>query len=242
MARKGGERQLKRYAMPRVIKVPKKLHTWVIRAAAGPHPAEASVPLGVILRDYLHLARNSREIRSILSRGMVQVDGKVRRDAKFPVGFMDVLSIPLLKKSFRCSLNERGQLVLNEIKEEEGVKLCRVKKKSVVRGKKIQLTFHDGRNLVGDYKDVKPGDTLKIYLSDGRVLEHLRMRAGATAFVTGGKNIGKVGRIKEIKVIKGSQYNTAVLEAGGERFEAPVDYVFVIGEEKPATEMGEVAT
>ncbi|MEM2192637.1 MAG: 30S ribosomal protein S4e [Candidatus Hadarchaeales archaeon] len=238
MARKGGKRQLKRYAIPKAMKIPKKKHPWVIKTSAGPHPAEMSIPLGVVLRDYLGVARNSREIRRVLSSGLVKVDGKVRRDPKFPVGFMDLVSLPLANKSFRCLLDRRGRLVFKEVGgEEAGVKLCRVKRKNVVGDKKIQLTLHDGRNLVGDYKDVRPGDTLKISLPESRPIERFEMKTGVIAIVTGGKNIGKIGAVKEIKLVKGSQHNLAVLEWAGESFEAPVDYVFVVGNEKPAIDV-----
>lgn len=224
--------------MPRAIKIPKKAHPWAIKTAAGPHPAEMSIPLGIVVRDYLGIAKNSKEMKMVLSREQIKVDGKVRRDPKFPVGFMDLVSLPLVNKSFRCLLDRRGRLVFKEVGAEEAkVKLCRVKRKNVVAGKKIQITLHDGRNLIGDYKDVRPGDTLKISIPESKPVGRLEMKSGATAIVTGGKNIGRIGTVKEIRVVKGSQHNIVVLEASGESFEAPVDYVFIVGDEKPAIDV-----
>jgi ribosomal protein S4E len=58
------------------------------------------------------------------------------------------------------------------------------------------------------------------------------MESGALAFITGGKNTSRVGRIEEIKITRGAQPNMVVLRSGENTFEAPKDYVFVVGKEK----------
>ena len=235
MAKKGGSRHLKRYAAPRALKLPRKLHVWTTKAAPGPHPIEKTIPLRSVLRDYLSVGRTAREVDSILFKGNVLVDGKIRREPSFPVGLMDIVQLPALNRIYRVLLDHRKRLILKEIDPAEAsMKLCRATHKQIVRGKKVQLTFHDGKTIVGDLNEFKPGDVAKLALPDLKVLERLPFEVGATALITGGSNVSKIGRIAEIKLIAGTQPNIVILKTGEESFQAPEHYVFVIGGEKPS--------
>jgi small subunit ribosomal protein S4e len=196
-----------------------------------------------VVRDYLSLARNSREADRIIFDGGVLVDGRARKEPRFGVGLMDVVCVPSLGRSYRVLLDSRGRLVFNEISgEESSVKLCRVNRKQILRGGKIQLTLHDGKNLTGELGGFKPGDVVKLALPDLEIIERLPMEGGALAFITGGKNTSRVGRIEEIKVTRGPQPNMVALRSGDEILEAPQDYVFVVGREKPEISIPGVET
>jgi len=230
MAKMGGRKQLKRYSMPAVMRLPVKPHTWLTKPVPGPHPADKSIPLRVIIRDLLKLARTAKEADRIIFSGKVLVDGVVRREPKFPVGFMDVLEIPEIEKFYRISFDRLGRLKLVEIeREEKDRKLCRVIRKQTIRGGKVQITTHDGRNLIGDLKHVKIGDVVEVSLPDGKLLEHVPLSAGKLAMIMEGENAGRIGRIEEIR----EKTKTILLKADGEMVETPCDYVFVIGDEKP---------
>ncbi len=114
-------------------------------------------------------------------------------------------------------------------------------RKDIVRGKRVQLSFHDGKTLVGDFDEFKPSDGVKLALPELKVLERFPFEKGATALITGGKNVGKVGTITDVKLVEGAQPNIVTLEAGSETFQAPEHYVFVVGKEKPALSLQEVA-
>jgi len=148
---------------------------------------------------------------------------------------MDVVQLPALDKSYRILLDRRGRLVLHEIpKAEAQFKLGKVVRKNVVSGKKIQLTIHDGKTSVGDFGEFKPRDVAKLALPEPKILERIPFETGALALVTGGRNVGKVGKITEIKLIESPRPNIITLEASdGATFQAPEDYVFVTGKEKP---------
>ncbi|MCS7131187.1 MAG: 30S ribosomal protein S4e, partial [Hadesarchaea archaeon] len=227
MAKKGSSRHLKRYAAPRVLKLPRKSKVWTVKPAPGPHPSDSSVPLLVLLRDYLELARTAREAKRILADRQVLVDGKVRRDPKFPVGLMDVVQLPAINRSYRILFDGKGRLVPREIPQAEtSFKLCRVTKKITTKGNRIQLALHDGRTLVGDFQKVRPRDVLKLSLPKGEVMEHIPFEKGSVALVTGGENVGMVGNIIDIKLIEGSQPNIVTLQSSnGTTFQAPEDYV-----------------
>ncbi len=148
---------------------------------------------------------------------------------------MDVVQLLTLNQNYRVLLDNRGRLVLHEIdKAETSLKLCKVMRKDIVRGKRVQLSFHDGKALIGDFDEFKPGDVVKLALPEFKVLERFPFEKGVAALVTGGKNVSKVGTITDVKLVEGTQPNIVTFEAAGETFQAPEHYVFVVGKEKPA--------
>lgn len=235
MARKGQSRHLKRFAAPTSLKLPRKSIVWTVKPAPGPHPSDGSIPLRLLLRDYLTIARTAREADRILAEGQVLVDGRVRRDPKFPIGLMDVVQLPKVNRSYRVLLDTRRRLIMREIPQTEvSFKLCKVVRKDITRGKRVQLTFHDGKTLIGDFAEFKPRDVAKLTLPSLKVAERLPFEKDFLALVTGGANVGRVGKIVDIKLIEGTQPNIVTLQApDGANFQAPEDYVFVVGREKP---------
>jgi len=188
-----------------------------------------------VVREYLGLARTAREVDRLLSEKRVLVDGRVRKDSKFPVGLMDVVQLPALNKNYRVLLDTKGRLILREIPQAEAqFKLCKVVRKDVISGGRIQLTFNDGKTLSGDFGEFKPRDVAKLSLPDPKILERIAYDKAAAALITGGRNVGRLGKIVEVKLIEGTQPNIVILEAvDGTTFQTPEDYVFVVGKEKP---------
>lgn len=232
MAKKGQSRHLKRYAASRALKLPKKTHTWVVKPSPGPHSADKSIPLRVFLRDYLHVARTAKEADYILTQRQVCVDGRVRTAPSFPIGLMDVVQLKALG-SFRILMNNRGNLVPKEISTEEaGFKLCQVVGKRNIKGGGFQLSFHDGTTVAGEFKEIKPLDVSKLQLPELKIVDKIPFKKGTIAFITGGSNTARVGKIVEIKEIKRGP-NIVTLEADGKTFNAPANYVFGVGREKP---------
>jgi len=208
---------------------------WTIKPAPGPHPLEKSIPLRIVVRDYLSLARTAKEADGAIANGDVLVDGKVRRAPDFPVGFMDVVKIPSLNRSYRVLMDHRGRLILFEIDPSEAsMKLCKVVRKQNIKGKKIQLTLHDAKNITGELHDYKVGDVVKLGLPEQKLIERIPFEVGSIAMVTGGRNVSRVGRISEIRLIVGTQPNIVTLKTDGDTFQAPEHYIFVLGKEKPA--------
>ncbi|MGQ9788314.1 MAG: 30S ribosomal protein S4e [Candidatus Hadarchaeaceae archaeon] len=238
MAKKGSSRHLKRYAAPKSLKLPRKSRVWVVKSSPGPHPAVRAIPLRILLRDYLSIARNTLEADRVISKGEVLVDGKIRRVPDFPVGFMDVVKFPALDTNYRISLDHLGRLIpVKILSSEASIKLCKIVGKQCVKGKRIRLALHDGRNVVGDLLEYNLGDVVKISLPEQTIMEKLPFETGNIAMVTGGNNVSRIGKIIEIKEIVGPQPNIVTLEDGGLTFQAPENYVFVIGKEKPVVSL-----
>jgi small subunit ribosomal protein S4e len=180
-------------------------------------------------------------VDKILSERQVLIDGKVRRDSRFPIGLMDVVQLPTINRSYRILLDRRGRLTPHEIPQAEAsFKLCRVARKVFVRGNQVQLTFHDGKTLVGEFQEFRPRDVVKVALPELKAVERLPFEKDALALVTGGKNVSKVGKIVEIKLIEGTYPNIVTLQASdGSTFQTPDGYVFVVGKEKPLISLQE---
>jgi ribosomal protein S4E len=145
---------------------------------------------------------------------------------------MDVVQLETLG-SFRILMDNRGNLVPKEISTEEvGFKLCRIAGKRNIKRGGFQLSFHDGTTVAGEFKELKPLDVLKLQLPELKIIDKIPFEKGITAFITGGSNTAKVGKIVEIKEIKRAP-NLVTLEADGKTFNAPANYVFGVGREKP---------
>jgi len=222
---------MKRLATPKAMPITdKKARTWITQPAPGPHPKKRCIPLSVLIRDILKLAATLRETRRILSMRMVEVDGKVRTDEKYPVGLMDVVSFPKSGKHFRLVVDEKGRLAPHEIhKDEASKKILRVVKKHTVPGGKLNLTLHDGRNMLGD-NHVLVGDSVVISLPKAELKHHLKRDKGARCLVVEGKHAGTIVKLKEIIERKGGKPSEALVQAHKEEFITVAKYLFVVDE------------
>jgi len=230
-------RHMKRYAAPKSWPVSRKEETWVPKMRPGPHNEETAMPLVLVLREVLGMVDNTKEAKRVLHQGKVLVDGVVRHDHRFPVGVFDVVSIPEMKGNWRVMLDSRGKLVLREVKG-GAQKLVKITGKTTVRGGRTQLHFHDGTNLFTDEKYPTRG-SLVLDLPDRKVASHLPFGPGALAMIIGGGHAGEQGRIREVRVQRSSRPNAVVLEgADGEPFETVEHYVYVIGKDQPAVDLG----
>ncbi|MEA2074184.1 MAG: 30S ribosomal protein S4e [Euryarchaeota archaeon] len=227
----------KRIAAPRSWKIARKTLYWAVKSKQGPHPQDRSMPLLLIVRDMLKLADNSSEAKRILNEGNVVVNGKVRKDHKFPVGVFDILSIPLVKANYMVLLDRKDKLSLVEIgKRAASKKLCRVNGKRIKKEGAIQLNLHDGRNILPGESgtSVNTHDSLLISIPDNEIVKHFAYKEGSKVVVIGGKHSAQTGEIEEIRVVRSSQPNVVRIKSmeGEESFESREDSVFVVGEKK----------
>ncbi|RKY01045.1 MAG: 30S ribosomal protein S4e [Spirochaetes bacterium] len=223
------KRHLKRLVAPKSWKIKRKGITFVTRPRPGMHSKKNSISLNLVLRDMLGYAKTTRDVKVILSKGGVLVDGKQRKDHRFAVGVMDIIEMPKINKCFRVLLNKKGNLYPTEIKgDETKIKLCKIVGKSVIKKGKIQLNLNDGRNIIIDKNKYGTGDTLVIQLPEQKIKEHLKFEKGSFVYLSGGKHKGESGIAEEIKdsIIK-------VKPKSGESFETSKKFAFVTGKEKP---------
>ena len=221
-------KHLKRITTPRSLSIGRKAHFWATKPRPGPHSLERSVPLAIVLRDYLHVCDTAREARRILGSGEVLLDQRVVRDPKRGVGLMDVVSLPTVKANFRCLLDHHGRLHFSEIKAVAAKwKLLRVEGKTTLRGGKTQLNLHDGSNLLSD-EAVATGDVLQLALPGLKVKKILKFGKGAPALVTGGAHVGTIAPLEEAVETRSPRPNVVRFA----EFETLKQYAFVVGAKK----------
>lgn len=223
---------LKRIASPRTWLINRKQNKFTVRPKPGAHSLEQGLALGIVVRDLLKLASTMTEVKKLLNDQEILVDGKRRKDNRFITGLFDVITIPVLKKSFRVLLDAKGRIIVKEtLAEESLLKPCKIVGKTVLSKGKIQFNLHDGKNLIGEYQ-AKVGDTLMLELPSLAVKEILVRDKGVAVFLTKGKNAGNHGFLKEIK-------NTeAILNLKGKEIETTKKYLFVVGKKESAITLG----
>jgi small subunit ribosomal protein S4e len=217
----------------------------------GPHSLSRSLPLLLIVRNILKFAKTAKEARNIISKEKIIVDGKVRRDERFLVGLMDVISIVGAKKSYRVLPYEKG-LFLHPIDSSKATfKLCRIENKTIVKSGHVHLDLHDGStyliqvsNPQNPEEDVYHTlDVLKLSVSDRELLGHIKLDVGAVAIVIGGKNIGKYGKVVSIEKKPSKKRRdllVAIKDVNGDEFQTILDFVFILGGTESAVSLPEV--
>jgi len=229
---------MKRLTVPRIWSIPRKTDPWAVRPRPGPHAISRSVPLLIVIRDYLDYADNAREARHIIGGREITVDGKVVTDPKRPLGLMDVVGIPTTDENFRILIDARGKIRAVRIdKARAEWKLIRVEDKTVVKGNRFQINFHDGRNILLEKNVYKTGDVLKIALPTQKVLDHYPMEIGNTAMVIGGKHSGSIEKIESIEIVRSSKPNIVHFK----EFMTVRDYIFMVGKSAPEITVPEVS-
>jgi small subunit ribosomal protein S4e len=119
-----------------------------------------------------------------------------------------------------------------------------VEDKTAVKNGRVQIALHDGSNLsvkVADPKNPREViyetfDTLKLSLPEKQVIANLKTKEGNLAVITGGKNIGKQGRIVEIEKAEAKKRRNALVvieDEKGTHYQTILDFVFSIGEAQP---------
>ncbi|MBI4894538.1 MAG: 30S ribosomal protein S4e [Candidatus Aenigmarchaeota archaeon] len=225
--------RLKRLVIPSFWRVARKENKWVVAPRAGPHKKFESVPLQVLLRDVLKIDDKGKDIRTIIKKGEIVVDGRKRKDHAYPVGLFDIVSIPALDKNYRAVPSKNTMSFIEIPKSEAKVKICRIQDKTIIAGGKVQLNLHDGKNVIVDKDEYKTGDSLLMEVPSLKIVEHIKLEKGAVGMVSRGKDSGSIGKVKEIIVTATKDPTKLIYEKGEGEDETLKDRFFVIGKSKP---------
>ncbi|MBI2666985.1 30S ribosomal protein S4e [Candidatus Woesearchaeota archaeon] len=227
------KKHLKRNAAPRSWDIDRKKRTFVIRPKSSGHALESGLPLGIILRDILKIAATAAEVKKILHHTQVLVDGKRQQESNIQVGLFDVLTLQETKESFIAVFDRKGRVVLQELPSSwTSQKVAKVVGKSMVRGGKVQLHFHDGKNMLTT-QPVALGDSVLRNIPDGKINQVLPLKTGVTAFLLRGKHRGDVGIVKEIRG------NQATYLRNNQQIETLKNYLFVLPSDFPVVKKQE---
>lgn len=209
---------------------------YATRPSAGPHKLRECIPLSVLLRNRLKYALSGQEALKICrdrDNANIKIDNKIRRDHRFPVGFMDVVSIPRTGQHYRMLYDTKGRFQPHSIESKEAsFKLCKVKSKTLGKNKIPYITTHEGRTIRYPHPDVKINDTIKLNLETGEIDGVIKFENGANVIVNGGNNIGRIGILQHIDHHPGSYEIAAIKDVNGKTFATRLSNVFAIGDGK----------
>ncbi len=204
----------------------RKENKYVIKPSAGKHKIKDCVPLGYLLKN-LGFVQTTKEAKKLLLLNNVLVDKKKVMEIKYPIGFMDVISVN--DKNLRCAFDNKGRICFIDIDEaDSNKKICKILEKSKVKQGKTQLNLSDGRNILVDKDEFKVGDSIVLELPSQKIIKNLSFNTGALILLTGGKHIGSTGFIEKIL-----PKHILFKDEKGNKFPTLKKYGFVIGTNKP---------
>ncbi len=236
MGKKGPSRHLKREMSPKFWPIHRKEHVWAVKTSPGPHTLKESILLLVVVRDVLGYAEIGKEAKMLIGQGKILVDGKPRKDHRYPVGIMDIVELPDAKQLFRVLPAQGDRLTLHPIKgDEAGFKLCRIVGKTTVKARKTQLNLHDGRNVIltDEEDNYKVNDTLQVKVPVQEVIGNITFEEGVLAIITGGRSQGKYGVVTGFGSEPGEKQTATIRTPEGEEVRTLASYVFAVGSGKP---------
>jgi small subunit ribosomal protein S4e len=230
---------LKRLRSPEFWPIPKKKYTWTFSLSPGPHKKEECIPLAIIVRDILKLAETGKEAKRIIKAREILVDGKVRKDHRYPVGLLDVVSIPKINKHYRVIPDKNG-LKLIEIDENDAKKkILKIVGKRNIKGKRFQLNLNDGKNIIVNDNKYKTNGSLLVELPSLKILDYIEMSIGNIVLITSGKNAGNIGKIIEVKEGKFNVKPKLTCEIENRKAEVLKEHAIVVGREEPLIKVSE---
>jgi small subunit ribosomal protein S4e len=223
---------IKRLNAPRRWDILRKDTTFISRPNPG-RDLSMCISLNTVLKDMLGKADNTKESKYIIKYRGVLVNGVRRYDEKFPVGFLDVVSFPELKESYRLLVNDQDKLFLHKVPDSEAnLKLSKISDKKQIKKGAVQINCGDGRNFLfksddAVLKEAGLNDSVVYSLPEQKFKNILKMEKGALVYLYKGKHTGLVVNIEDYK------QNNILFKLDGDLFETKRAYAFVIGKDSP---------
>lgn len=188
---------LVRQEIPKKWPIERKGTVYVVRPQFN---ISEGMPLLIILREVMQLAKNRREVKKIIHSNHILINGKTANDEKTNVLLFDTLQILPLKKAYRLNLTEKGKFFLEEIQESQAdKKIAKIINKKILKGKKTQLNLSDGRNFLSEIKG-NTNDSVLINLKQNKIEKIIALKENANVVVFSGKHVGKKGKILELNL------------------------------------------
>ncbi|RVD93376.1 40S ribosomal S4-3 [Tubulinosema ratisbonensis] len=228
---RGTRKHLKRLNAPKSWRLDKSSGKYAPAPSSGPHSKRECIPLTILLRRKLKVSNSEKELAYILGKGVVLVNGVVRKDKTFPLGLMDVLTIKSTNEHYRVLYDVFRKFVLERISDEEAkIRLCKVIIKKVAAKNVPYIYTKDGSSFRYCDPQITKGDTVVVDLVERKVVDFLPLANDMKVFVTEGKNTGCVGIISCIEKHDGRDDVVNVVDAKGRSFTTKSKNVIVIGD------------
>ena len=216
--------------MPISWPVKRKNINFITRPNSGSHKREYSVALVVLLRDVLKYATTTREAKVITNTKEVFVNGTQVKDIKFPVGIFDCVEIKTTNEKYIVIFNELGKIKL--VPSKDDLIYLKVSGKTQTPGKKFQLNFMNGFNVLVDekvFKSTKVSDTVVYDFSKKKISSILTLKDGNFVYVFNGNFKGQIAQIESFTHYNGLAKDVAFIKIGKDSHSTAKEYCFVIG-------------
>ncbi|MDO8563727.1 MAG: hypothetical protein Q7R87_01840 [Nanoarchaeota archaeon] len=148
-----------------------------------------SVPVIIALRDMLGLAKTSAEVKSMIHRKLIKLNGSLVSESNASIRLFNILEAD---KNYLLSLSPTGKFHFEESKESK-TRLCKITGKNLIKSGKIQFNLHDGSNIISKDK-LAIGDSVYLDMS-GKLVKHKSLDNGASVLIISGKYSGTNGKI-----------------------------------------------
>jgi small subunit ribosomal protein S4e len=220
---------LSRFVAPKTWPISVKKTKWTVRPISGPHKLKSCLPIALILREMLKVTNNLRETKNILHRKLVKIDRKTINEYKYPVGILDVIEVENSPPK-RLVLDEQGKFKLIDVKD-TSLKPLKIINKKLLKNKKLQLNFSDGRNLIIDKDNYKVNDTVIFDLEKKKITKTLKFEKGAKVYLIGGKHAGLIGTLNETQVTSSkTKQEKITFDYEKKTYETLREYAYVVEE------------
>lgn len=193
--------------------------------AVASHNQGDSIPLIVVVRDILGLVKNKKELKKVINKKQIKINGKEIREVNYPVGLFDVISVS--EKNYKASLNEHKKMSFNEVSGKDAeIKIIKIIGKKILGKGKVQINLADGRNVLLK-EDVKIGYSVVYNFKSRKIEKVIKMEKGKEGFVFSGKHAGHKGKINEI-IERGGKSLAKIVDEDGKKINVWVKNVIVM--------------
>ena len=151
-----------------------------------------SVSVVSVVRDMLKIAHTAREVHAMIKQKALMINGKVVKDYHEPLHLFSLLDAD---KRYKLTLTTAGRFTLEASTAK--TRVAKVVGKKMLRGKVVQINFHDGTNLLTK-DDVDVGGSAELDLKN-KVVRWIPLEKGVHVFVRSGKSLGQSGKVKLVE-------------------------------------------
>jgi len=226
MAGKGGSKHLKRLAAPNYMGLKRKESKYILKPTAGRHTLDSSVALATFLREMIGVAGTAAEAKNVIVNGKIEINGRVRKSQKYPIGFGDIIKLIPNDESYLITVGKYGVFEAKKLSKGEHKRTLKVIGKYTEKGKKQMIRLNNG-NIVNYDKEVMVNDS--VVVENRKISKVLKFEEGAHCMVLKGIHSPLSGKITEIK--KGTSLRDATVKVENKEggFETLVENIIVVG-------------
>ncbi|MEK6848171.1 MAG: hypothetical protein AABX65_00890 [Nanoarchaeota archaeon] len=211
---------LKRQEAPNNWPIARKGTAYVVVPRQAPGE---SIPLLVIIRDILHLAKTRKEVEMSLRSGKIKVNGKATRDDRFCARLFDIIDIG--DKRYAVGLSKNGKFRVEEThKARKLTKILMITGKKTLKNNKTQLHFNDGRGIISKDK-YKTKDFVLFDLENSKIIKNIPLKKGQKIIVVKGKHSGEDGKLDSVENDK------AIILINSSKINIPLAHISLIEDE-----------